>query len=104
MAIRKGEWKPQAGETLGNPHLETEAHAIVCNMAWIDGECPYDNIKGKFAADSFGKPTTKVLQRPLRGVREGLQIMLQKGVLRRSVEVGLILNDYSIVREGWGRE
>ena len=99
LAIRKGEWKPSQGESFGQHFLEEEAHAVVCNMAWINGECPMENIKGVWAKDEYGELTTRQLVRPERGVLDGVRILLAQGSLEPTLEVGLLLHDYDIARE-----
>lgn len=98
LALRTGEWKPHKGETLGKASTaETEAHAVVCNMAWLEGECPMANVPAIFAHDGQGKLTNKVIQRPERGVKEALRIMLHQGVLEPTEEVGMVLGDYAMI-------
>lgn len=96
LLIRRGEWKP-ATETHGHSAVETEAHAVVCNMAWIEGECPMANVPGRFEYNEKGEPG-RMLDRPERGLKEAVGIMLHHGVLTPTVEVGLFVNDWAMIR------
>lgn len=104
MAVRIGEWRPDKGETQGHSHLEAEAVSVVCNIAWLGGECPLDSIVGVLAKDQWGNDTTRVLRKPVRGVREATRIALDRMSVRPTVEVGLLLNDWDMVRRCWQDE
>lgn len=96
MALRTGTWRPDKGETFGQHFVEEEAHAVVCNMAWIDGECPFMNIKGWWTLDDRGEPLV-MKQRPERGVLEAVRMMVDQGTLEPTREVGFLLHDYEMV-------
>lgn len=94
-AIRTGEWRPSV-ETQGYRQREEEAHAVVCNMAWIEGECPMGNIPAIFGFDAQGKLTNKVIARPERGIKEAINIMLYRGVLEPTQEIGYLIEDWEM--------
>lgn len=98
MALRTGQWRPWAGETRGQAStVEYEAHAVVCNVGWLGGECPMENLPGLLKKDEWGQDTTAVLRKPVRGVKEAVRMALHMLVLRPTLEVGLLLDDPAII-------
>jgi len=97
MAIRTGIWKPNV-DTLGQASTsEYEAHAIVCNIGWLDGECPMDTLPMEFYLDENGAKTTKIKKHKVRGVMEAVEAALDIGALRPTVELGLLTNNHRMV-------
>lgn len=95
LAIRTKEWNPSK-ETLGYRQREEEAFAVICNMAWLEGECPMGNVPGVFGFDEDGNLTNKVIARPERGVKEAVAIMLQREVLEPTQEIGYLIGDWEM--------
>jgi len=104
-ALAKGVWQPHKGELTADGWATAwEAHSLVTNVAWLEGECPLSDLASTFETDEFGKMTTKVRQRPHYGARHALKALLACGTILPTVDVGHLLADEGVLREGYRRE
>ena len=79
----------------GHTHWDWYKDSFAMNCTSLNGEIPMKSFIGDFKYAEPGDEEAKWVQRPVRGVRESLMILLRQGVITPGKEIDILLKESS---------